>query len=213
MRIVIAEDNVLLREGVAGLLRDSGHEVAARVGDAARLLDAVAEHRPDLAVIDVRMPPTHTDEGLRAAVAVRSTHPHTAVLILSQHIETAGALDLFTQGGFGYLLKDRVLAVEDFLDAARRVAAGGNALDPMVVSALMAPRGGRSGLTALTRRELEVLGLVAEGHSNSAIAARLWLTERTVQSHVSSVLTKLGLPPNDEENRRVLAVLAYLRNT
>lgn len=212
MRIVIAEDGVLLREGVAGLLQDSGHEVVARVGDAEALLAVVAEFEPDLAIVDVRMPPDYSAEGLVAAVAIRERHPATAVLILSQHIEVDHALDLFSTGGFGYLLKDRILAVNDFLEAARRVAHGGNALDPMVVKALIGPRrAGPDPLTGLTPREHEVLGLVAEGYSNTAIAKRLWLTERTVQSHVSAILTKLGLAPSEDENRRVLAVLAYLQ--
>lgn len=211
MRIVIAEDGVLLREGVAGLLQDSGHEVVARVGDAEALLAVVSEFEPDLAIVDVRMPPDYAAEGLVAAVSIRERHPSTAVLILSQHIEVDHALDLFSTGGFGYLLKDRILAVDDFLDAARRVAAGGNALDPMVVKALIAPRpAGADPLSGLTPREHEVLGLVAEGYSNAAIAKRLWLTERTVQSHVSAILTKLDLAPSEDENRRVLAVLAYL---
>jgi serine/threonine-protein kinase PknK len=214
VRIVIAEDGVLLREGVAGLLQESGHEVLARVGDAAALLAVVAEFEPDLAIVDVRMPPDYSTEGLRAAVAIRELHPGTAVLILSQHVEVDHALDLFSTGGFGYLLKDRILAVDDFLDAARRVATGGSALDPMVVRALIAPRPlGADPLAGLTAREHEVLGLVAEGYSNAAIAKRLWLTERTVQSHVSAILTKLGLAPSEDENRRVLAVLAYLHAT
>jgi DNA-binding NarL/FixJ family response regulator len=212
VRIVIAEDGVLLREGLAGLLQDSGHEVVARVGDADGLLAVVAEFEPDLAIVDVRMPPDYTAEGLLAAVEIRTRHPETAVLILSQHVEVDHALELFSSGGFGYLLKDRILAVDDFLDAARRVASGGNALDPLVVRALITPRAaGSDPLGCLTPREYEVLGLVAEGFSNAAIATRLWLTERTVQSHVSAILTKLGLAPSENENRRVLAVLAYLR--
>ena len=209
---MIAEDAVLLREGVAGLLQDSGHDVLARVGDAPSLLAVVAEFEPDLAVVDVRMPPNYTHEGLSAAVEIRRRHPMTAVLVLSQHIETKHALELFTAGGFGYLLKDRILAVEDFLDAARRVAAGGNALDPEVVKALIAPA--RPGaLASLTEREHQVLGLVAEGLTNKAIARRLWLTERTVTAHISAVLAKLGLGPSEDEHRRVLAVLTYLRST
>ena len=213
MRIVIAEDGVLLREGVAGLLQESGHDVVARVGDGETLLSVVAEFEPELAIVDVRMPPDYRAEGLEAASLIRERHPGTAVLILSQHVEVSHALELFSSGGFGYLLKDRILAVDDFLDAARRVASGGNALDPMVVKALIAPRvGADDPLAELTPRESEVLGLVAEGYSNSAIAKRLWLTERTVQSHVSAILTKLDLPPSEDENRRVLAVLAYLRS-
>jgi DNA-binding NarL/FixJ family response regulator len=213
VRIVIAEDGVLLREGVAGLLQESGHDVVARVGDGETLLSVVAEFEPELAIVDVRMPPDYRAEGLEAASLIRERHPGTAVLILSQHVEVSHALELFSSGGFGYLLKDRILAVDDFLDAARRVASGGNALDPMVVKALIAPRvGADDPLAELTPRESEVLGLVAEGYSNSAIAKRLWLTERTVQSHVSAILTKLDLPPSEDENRRVLAVLAYLRS-
>lgn len=212
MRAVIAEDTVLLREGIAGLLEDAGHRVLARVGDAEGLLAVVAEHEPDLAVVDIRMPPDYRDEGLRAAAKIRAHHPHTGVLVLSQHIETNAALDLFTSGGFGYLLKDRVLAVDDFLASADRVAKGGNALDPEVVAALIKHKTSRlSGLPALTEREYQVLALIAEGATNSAIARRLWLTEKTVEAHISSILTKLALPTTGDQNRRVLAVLAYLR--
>lgn len=212
MRAVIAEDTVLLREGIAGLLEDAGHRVVARVGDAEALLAVVAEHEPDLAIVDVRMPPDYRDEGLRAAMTIRAHHRHTAVLVLSQHIETNAALDLFTSGGFGYLLKDRVLAVDDFLASAERVAKGGNALDPEVVAALIKHKTGRpSGLAALTERENEILAFVAEGATNGSIARRLWLTEKTVEAHVGSILTKLDLPVTGAENRRVLAVLAYLR--
>ena len=210
MRIVIAEDTVLLREGLAGLLEDAGHEVVGKAGDADTLLMLVAEHEPDLAVVDVRMPPGYDDEGTRAAATIRATHPETAVLVLSQHVETRHIVDLVTAGGgFGYLLKDRVLDVDDFLDAARRVADGGSALDPQVVATLIgAPR---AGLDGLSPRETEVLGLMAEGRTNAGIAKRLWLTEKTVEAHVRSILMKLGLPMNDDDHRRVLAVLAYLR--
>jgi DNA-binding NarL/FixJ family response regulator len=209
---VIAEDTVLLREGLAGLLEDAGHEVPARVGDAESLLAVVAEHEPQLAIVDVRMPPTYQDEGMRAAVEIRERHPRTAVLVLSQHVEGAHAVELVgSGGGFGYLLKDRVLDVDAFLDAADRVAAGGSALDPEVVRQLLSPPSGTP-LETLTPRELEVLGLMAEGLTNAAIAARLWLTERTVETHVSSILAKLGLSGVDG-HRRVLAVLAYLRST
>lgn len=212
MRIVIAEDAVLLREGVAGLLEESGHQVLARVGDASALLAVVAEHEPDLAIVDVRMPPGFKDEGLVAAEAIRERHPEVGVLLLSQHIEVSQSLHLFTSGGFGYLLKDRILAVDEFLDAARRVATGGNALDPEVVRALIASQAApRGALDALSAREYEVLELVAEGLTNSAIAQRLWLTERTVNAHVSAILAKLDLPPSDHDHRRVLAVLAFLR--
>lgn len=213
MRVVIAEDTVLLREGLAGLLEDAGHEVVARVGDAVALIAVVAEHQPDLAIVDVRMPPTYEDEGARAAVEIRSRYPATAVLVLSQSVEARYAVELVRGGGgFGYLLKDRVLDVDDFLDAARRVAGGGSALDPDVVATLLAPAAGADPLTALTAREREVLGLMAEGRANAGIAQRLWLTEKTVETHVRSILGKLGLQVSEHDNRRVLAVLAYLRS-
>ena len=212
MRIVIAEDSVLLREGIAGLLEDAGHEVVARVGDAESLVAVVAEHSPELVIADVRMPPDYSDEGMRAAAEIRSRFPGTAVLMLSQHVETRHALELVRAGGgFGYLLKDRVLDVDDFLDTARRVAAGGSALDPEVVATLIPAPRDADPLAALTPREHEVLGLMAEGRTNSGIAARLWLTEKTVETHVRSILGKLALPLSNEDNRRVLAVLAYLR--
>jgi DNA-binding NarL/FixJ family response regulator len=212
VRIVIAEDTALLREGLAGLLEDAGHSVVARVGDAESLLAVVAEHEPDLAVVDVRMPPTYDDEGMKAAAEIRRTHPQTAVLVLSQHVEARHAVDLVgSGGGFGYLLKDRVLDVDSFLDAAQRVCDGGTALDPEVVKHLIAPASGDDALAALTPREREVLGLMAEGRSNASIARELWLTERTVETHVSSILGKLDLAPSEDGHRRVLAVLAYLR--
>lgn len=210
MRIVIAEDQVLLREGLGRLFEDAGHEVVAAVDDADRLRAAVSEHAPDLAVVDVRMPPSFTDEGLRAARWVRDSHPSVGVLMLSQHVQAEGAVSLVSQGGFGYLLKDRVLAVADFLDAAERVARGGSALDPQVVASLVGG-GTADGLETLTEREREVLGLMAEGLTNSAIARRLVLTERTVEGHVRSVLMKLHLPEGEGGHRRVLAVIAYLR--
>ncbi|HJS69220.1 MAG TPA: response regulator transcription factor [Gaiellaceae bacterium] len=211
MRIVIAEDTVLLREGLAGLLEDAGHEVVARAGDAESLMAVVAEHEPDLAVVDVRMPPDYEDEGMRAAADIRREHPHTAVLVLSQHVETRYALELVGRGGFGYLLKHRVLDVDDFLDAARRVSEGGSALDPEVVATLLSPQPRDDTLAELTPREREVLALMAEGRTNAAIAKRLWLTERTVETHVRSILGKLGLPISGDDHRRVLAVLTYLR--
>jgi DNA-binding NarL/FixJ family response regulator len=212
VRIVIAEDQVLLREGLARLFADAGDDVVASVGDADALLEAVDRERPDLAVVDVRMPPTHTDEGARAAATIRERHPETGVLVLSQHIEARHAVGLVADGGFGYLLKDRVLGVADFLDAARRVAAGGSALDPRVVATLVtAPGGAADPLAELSAREREVLGLMAEGLTNTGIAKRLWLTERTVESHVRNVLMKLGLPAGEDDHRRVLAVVAYLR--
>jgi DNA-binding NarL/FixJ family response regulator len=211
MRIVIAEDTVLLREGLAGLLEDAGHEVVARAGDAEALMAVVAEHEPDLAVVDVRMPPDYEDEGMRAAADIRRDHPDTAVLVLSQHVETRYALELVGAGGFGYLLKHRVLDVDDFLDAARRVSEGGSALDPEVVATLLSPQPRDDTLGKLTPREREVLALMAEGRTNAAIAKRLWLTERTVETHVRSILGKLGLPVSGDDHRRVLAVLTYLR--
>jgi DNA-binding NarL/FixJ family response regulator len=212
VRVVIAEDTVLLREGLAGLLEDAGHEVVGRAGDADVLLTLVGEHAPDLAVVDVRMPPAYDDEGTRAAAEIRRSHPSTAVLVLSQHIETRHIVELVSAGGgFGYLLKDRVLDVDDFLDAARRVSEGGSALDPQVVATLIAAPKRQSALDELTPREREVLSLMAEGRTNGGIARRLWLTEKTVETHVRTILMKLGLQVSDDDNRRVLAVLAYLQ--
>jgi DNA-binding NarL/FixJ family response regulator len=210
VRVVIAEDQTLLREGLSKLFESGGHEVVAAVDDADRLRARVVEHTPDLAVVDIRMPPTFKDEGIRAARWIRDAHPEIGVLVLSQHVESAGAVDLATTGGFGYLLKDRVLDVEDFLDAAQRVANGGSALDPHVVASLVG--GEPDALGALTGREREVLALMAEGLTNSAIARRLVLTERTVEGHVRSVLMKLELPESSDAHRRVLAVIAYLRS-
>ncbi|MDX6629578.1 MAG: hypothetical protein QOH00_1824 [Gaiellales bacterium] len=210
MRIVIAEDAVLLREGLAGLLEDAGHQVVARVGDAEALLAVVAEHEPNLAVVDVRMPPRYEDEGLQAAVAIRARHPETGVLVLSQHVEGRHVAGLLGAGAFGYLLKDRVLDVDDFLEAAERVAAGGSALDPEVVARLLSPASQPS-LDELTPREREVLGLMAEGRTNAGIAKRLWLTQKTVETHIRSILGKLDLPVSDDDHRRVLAVITYLR--
>ena len=209
MRVVLAEDQALLREGMRRLFEDSGHEVVASAGDADGLRASIEGMNPDLAVVDVRMPPTFTDEGLRLAAWIRESHPETGVLVLSQHIETAGAVDLVSRGGFGYLLKDRVLDVGDFLAAAERVAAGGSALDPQVVASLIG--GSDDGLAELSDREREVLSLMAEGLTNRGIAERLVLAERTVESHVRSVLGKLDLPEREGEHRRVLAVLAYLK--
>ena len=213
MRVVIAEDTVLLREGLAGLLEDAGHSVLARVGDAESLLAVVAEHDPDLAIVDVRMPPTYEDEGMRAAVEIRQSHPQTAVLVLSQHVESRFAVELVSSGGaFGYLLKDRVLDVGEFLEAAQRVANGGSALDPEVVKQLLSAPGAEDDpLAVLTPREREVLGLVAEGRTNANIAKELWLTEKTVETHVRSILGKLDLPQDGDTHRRVLAVVTYLR--
>jgi DNA-binding NarL/FixJ family response regulator len=210
VRIVIGEDSALFREGLALLLRDAGHQVLAAVGDADALIVAVERERPELAVVDVRMPPGGDDDGARAAAEIRRRYPEVGVMLLSQHVETRHVLDLVTGGGFGYLLKDRVLDVDEFLDALRRVAEGGSALDPEVVAGLLATRR-EDPFAALTPREREVLALVAEGRTNAGIARALWLTERTVESHVRSVLGKLDLPDSDEDHRRVLAVLAYLR--
>jgi DNA-binding NarL/FixJ family response regulator len=210
VRVVIAEDTVLLREGLAGLLEDAGHEVVGRAGDADTLLALVGEHAPDLAVVDVRMPPGFDDEGTRAAAEIRRSHPSTAVLVLSQHIETRHVVDLVAAGGgFGYLLKDRVLDVDDFLDAARRVSDGGSALDPQVVATLVARPS--HALEELTPREREVLSLMAEGRTNGGIARQLWLTEKTIETHVRTILMKLGLQVSSDDHRRVLAVLTYLR--
>jgi DNA-binding NarL/FixJ family response regulator len=210
VRIVIAEDQVLLRAGLARLFEDSGHEVVALLGDAGELLDVVTAARPDLVIVDIRMPPTFTDEGARAAREIKQRHPTMGVLVLSQHVETAHTVDLVTRGGFGYLLKDRVLDVAEFLSAAERVAHGGSALDPHVVATLLAGRAGDDPLGALTDRERAVLGLMAEGLTNGGIAKRLYVSERTVEAHVRHVFTKLDMPESEDGHRRVLAVLAHL---
>jgi DNA-binding NarL/FixJ family response regulator len=212
LRVVIAEDAALFREGLARLVADRGHEVAAAVGDADALLAAVAEHDPDVAVADVRMPPTHTDEGLRAAIELRRDHPGTGVLVLSQYIETRYAARLLegNAAGVGYLLKDRVADVAEFADALARVAAGGTALDPEVVSQLVRASRHSDGIAVLTPREREVLALMAEGRSNAGIGAALVVTGGVVEKHVASIFGKLGLPPSEGDNRRVLAVLRYL---
>jgi len=211
MRVVIAEDAALFREGLSRLLADRGHEVVAAVSDGEALLAAVARHHPDVAVVDVRMPPTHTDEGLRAAIELRRDHPGTGVLVLSQYIETRYAARLLAgnAAGVGYLLKDRVADVAEFAGALARVAGGGTALDPEVVSQLV--RTSRAdGLAALTPRESDVLALMAEGRSNAGIAAALVVSAGVVEKHVAGIFAKLGLPPSEADNRRVPAVLRYL---
>lgn len=210
MRIVVADDSVLFREGLIRLLTEAGHEVVAGVGDSVTLAAAVASHAPDLALIDVRMPPTMTDDGARAARSLRVDHPALPMILLSQHVETRHSVELVASGGFGYLLKDRVLRVDDFLDAIRRVASGGSALDPEVVGALLSPTRRSSPLGSLTEREHDVLALVAEGHSNAAVAGRLRLAERTVETHMRAIFQKLGIAEDSDRHRRVLAVLAYI---
>ena len=209
---MIAEDGVLMREGLRSLLAGEGHDVVAQVGDAEALRSAVRELRPELAIIDVRMPPTQTDEGARAAVELRAEQPDLCVLLLSQDVETRVALTLMEEQprGFGYLLKDRVLAIDEFLDAVERVGRGGSAIDPEVVLRLMDRRDGVNRLAELTPRERELLALIAEGHSNASIGKRLFLSQKTIDTHIHSILGKLGLPATPDQNRRVLAVLAYL---
>jgi DNA-binding NarL/FixJ family response regulator len=213
MRVVIAEDQVLLRAGLARLFEDGGHEVVELLGSAEGLLAVTAAHAIDLVVLDIRMPPTFSDEGARAARELKDARPELGVLLLSQHVETSQAVELVARGGFGYLLKDRVLAVAEFLDAAERVARGGSALDPTIVARLVARPADDGRLAELTEREREVLALMAEGLTNTAIATRLFLSERTVEAHVRHVLLKLGVPESGDANRRVLAVLAYLKAT
>ncbi len=213
MRVVIAEDSVLLREGLHRLLTEAGHTVAAVVGDGPGLVAAVEEEHPDIAIVDVRMPPDYRDEGLRAAIEARRRVPGTAVLVLSQYVEEQYAAELLAAGdpGIGYLLKDRVADVRDFLQAVRQVAAGGTVLDPDVVAQIVA-RGRRNDrLADLSQREREVLALMAEGRSNSAIAMQLQVSDGAIEKHVSNIFTKLGLEPSESDHRRVLAVLAYLR--
>jgi DNA-binding NarL/FixJ family response regulator len=214
VRVVIAEDSVLLREGVARILADAGFEVVGQAGNGDELLLKVRSYDPDVAIVDIRMPPTHTDEGLRAAQEIREKHPDVGVLVLSQYVEPAYAMELLAESaeGVGYLLKDRVADVNEFADAVRRVGDGGSALDPTIVSQLVGRRRGDDPIDRLTPREREVLGLMAEGRSNQGIAERLVVTERAVEKHVTSIFGKLRLPAAAEDHRRVLAVLAYLRS-
>ena len=211
VRVVLAEDDVLLREGLASLLERSGFQVVGQAGDAAQLLALVAEQAPELAVVDIRMPPTHTAEGLDAARQIREQHPQTAILVLSAHVEVEHAMELLASGhGIGYLLKSRVTDVEEFVDTLERVAKGGSVVDPALVAELVAARRRDDPLAALSAREREVLALMAEGRSNAGIAHRLWVTEGTVEKHVRSILTKLTLLEAEDDHRRVLAVLTYL---
>jgi len=218
MRVVIAEDSAVVRAGLVEILADRGHDVVAAVGDADALRAAVAEHHPDVTVVDVRMPPGYTDEGVRAAIAIRRDHPGIGVLVFSQYIETRYAADLLGAAsgggaaGVGYLLKDRVADVGEFVDALSRVAAGGTALDPEVVTQLLGASRRTDGLAALTARERDVLALMAEGRSNGAIAGILVVTERAVEKHISNIFSKLGLAPSDADHRRVRAVLRYLES-
>ncbi|WP_261556863.1 response regulator [Frankia tisae] len=214
MRVVIAEDSVLLREGLRRLLTDAGCEVVATVGDGPGLVDAVATHQPDVSVVDVRMPPSHRDEGLRAAIKARSETPGSPVLVLSQYVEKQYAAELLADGAgaVGYLLKDRVADVREFVDAVRRVAAGGTVMDPEVVAQLLVRNRRNDPMSALTPREREVLTLMAEGRSNTAIAAHLVVSSGAVEKHISNVFSKLGLESTTKDHRRVLAVLAYLRS-
>ncbi|GAA2110767.1 response regulator transcription factor [Actinomadura alba] len=212
VRVVIAEDSVLLREGLVRLLADEQIETVATVGDGPGLIGIVAEHRPDLAIVDVRMPPSFTDEGLRAALAVREQVPGTPILVLSQYVEERYATDLIGGGaeGVGYLLKERVAEVHEFIDAVRRIAAGGTVIDPEVIGQLLGRRRSGDRMDALTPREREVLGLMAQGRSNGAIARDLVVTEGAVEKHISNIFLKLDLPPAEQNHRRVMAVLAYL---
>ena len=213
MRVVVADDSVLLREGVVRLLEENGFDVVGQAGDAEDLIRKVRAHKPDVAVVDIRMPPTNTDDGLRAALEIRAELPDTGVLVLSQYVEEGYALDLVGEsaGGVGYLLKDRVADVDRFVDSVKRVADGGSALDPEVVSQLVGRARRDDPLDQLTPREREVLELMAEGRSNNAIAEHMIVTERAVEKHVTSIFGKLGLAPAPEDHRRVLAVLAFLR--
>jgi serine/threonine-protein kinase PknK len=210
-RVIVAEDDVLMREGVASLLERGGYEIVGRAGDGAELLRLVGEQRPDLAIVDIRMPPAHRTEGLEAAETIREQFPETGLLILSAHVEVEHAVRLLASGGrTGYLLKSRVTDVEEFLDAVGRVSRGGSVVDPALVQELVTSRDVDDPLEALTRREREVLEQMAEGRSNAGIGRRLWITEGTVEKHVHSILTKLRLPDTDDDHRRVLAVVRFL---
>ena len=213
MRVVVADDSVLLREGVVRVLEDDGFEVVGQAGDAEDLLRKVGAHAPDVAVVDIRMPPNNTDDGIQAAKKIRAEHPGTGVLVLSQYLEESYALDLVSDSaeGVGYLLKDRVAEIDRFTESVRRVGNGGSALDPEVVSHLLGRRRREDPLEVLTAREREVLGLMAEGRSNNAIAENLVVTERAVEKHVTSIFSKLDLPPTSQDHRRVLAVLTYVK--
>jgi DNA-binding NarL/FixJ family response regulator len=214
MRVVVAEDSVLLREGIVRLLSDSGFEVVGQSGDAEDLLRKVGAHRPEVVVVDIRMPPTNTDDGLRAAIEIRDRHPDTGVVVLSAYVEEVYALELVADdaSGIGYLLKDRIADADGFVDAVRRVGDGGSALDPEVVSSLLGRTRREDPLSELTGRERETLELMAEGRSNRAIAEQLVITERAVEKHVTSIFGKLGLEPAADDHRRVLAVLTFLRS-
>jgi DNA-binding NarL/FixJ family response regulator len=213
VRVVIADDSVLLREGLVRVVAEGGFDVVDHVGNADELLASVRRDEPDVVIVDVRMPPTYTDEGARAAREIRERHPDVGVLVLSQVVEPTHALALFTDNaeGFGYLLKDRVVEIDEFLDAIRRVARGGTAIDPEVIAELVGRRRDDGPIGELTPREREVLGLMAEGRSNQAISQKLFLSTRTIETHVNSIFLKLGLLPAPDDHRRVLAVLAFLR--
>jgi DNA-binding NarL/FixJ family response regulator len=210
-RVVVAEDDVLLREGLASLLERSGFEVVGQVGDGAELLEVVRERLPELVLVDIRMPPTHSTEGLEAARVIRQERPETGILVLSAHVEVEHAMELLASGrGVGYLLKSRVTDVEEFIDNLQRVANGASVVDPALVAELVTAQRRDDPLGVLSAREREVLALMAEGRSNAGIARRLWVTEGTVEKHVRSILTKLGLPETDDDHRRVLAVVTFL---
>jgi DNA-binding NarL/FixJ family response regulator len=213
MRVVLADDSVLLREGMARLLEEAGFDIVGQAGDADELMLKVRSWKPDVAIVDIRMPPTHSDEGLKAAKEIRASHPEVGVLVLSQYVEASYAMELLQESaeGVGYLLKDRIADVADFAAAVRRVGEGGSALDPSIVSLLVGRRRGTGPLDDLTPREKEVLGRMAEGLSNGAIAAKLFVTERAVEKHVTSIFGKLRLGNSPESHRRVLAVLAFLQ--